>query len=221
MPTVEDTPAVPPVLPTSEAAATLAVPDTPTEPPTPQENLPTATPATPQPTATPMRVTQPTEIASLGKISALGDSVMLGAASTLKTLGNVQIDAAVGRQVSMAITLLSSYHAKGLLGPVVLIHMGNNGTFSAKQFDQIMSILSDEKYVVFVNLKVPRSWESPNNDMIAQGVAKYPNAVLVDWRATSADHPEYFAKDAFHMQKLGAEVYTNLIGETLRELARK
>src|SRR4029450_2329420 len=121
------------------------------------------------PTVATLPTVQPSEIASLGRITAIGDSVMLGAAKDLKQLGNVYIDAAVSRQVSAAISILRNYHSAGRLGPVVIVHMGNNGTFTAKQFDQIMSILSDEKYVLFVNLKVPRSWEWPNNKVIMDG----------------------------------------------------
>ena len=161
---------------------------------------------------------KPSEIASLGRITAIGNSVMLGAAKNLKQLGNVYIDAAVSRQVSQAITILRNYHSAGRLGPVVIIHIGTNGTFTARQFDQVMSILSDEKYVLFVNLKVPRSWEWPNNKVIMDGVARYPNTMMVDWRAASVDHPELFWRDGIHMRPEGAQVYTNLIGNMLKSL---
>ena len=84
-----------------------------------------------------------------------------------------------------------------------------------------MTVLSDEQYVLFVNLKVPRSWEAPNNNAIMAGVTRYPNAVMVDWRAASIDHPEYFANDGYHLTTSGAQVYTNLIGTTLRDLANR
>lgn len=214
MPTGELTATQLPTTPTgspSPAGSQTETPPPTTTPPDGTQDVPTAQPATPQ----------PKDIASLGRITAIGDSVMLGAAPVLKQLGTIYIDAAVGRQVSTAISLLSTYHSQGRLGPVVIIHMGNNGTFSAKQFDQIMGILSDEKYVVFVNLKVPRSWEAPNNNVIMNGVAKYPNAYMVDWRAVSIGHPEYFAKDGYHLQVAGMKVYTSLIGEKLLELANK
>ena len=44
-------------------------------------------------------------------------------------------------------------------------------------------------------MSVPRAWEDPNNQVIAEGVEKYPNAVLVDWHSASADRPELFYKD--------------------------
>jgi hypothetical protein len=196
---------------TGTITATVVVTGT-ASPMPPAELTRSALPQTPTPD-------QLQEIATLGRITAIGDSVMLGTAPTLKQLGTIYIDAAVARQVSTAITLLRTYHDQGRLGSVVVIHMGNNGTFSAQQFDQIMSILSDEKYVLFLNLKVPRSWEAPNNNVIMDGVARYPNAIMVDWRATSIDHPEYFAKDGYHLSRLGAQVYTELIGANLAQLA--
>jgi hypothetical protein len=52
-----------------------------------------------------------------------------------------------------------------------------------------MQALSGVEKVVFVNVKVPRAWEQPNNEVIAEGVQKYPNAVLVDWYSASVNRP--------------------------------
>jgi hypothetical protein len=132
---------------------------------------------------------------------------MLGAASELEQdIPGIQIDAAVDRQVSAAINILQADRAAGKLGTVVVIHLGNNGTFTTAQFDEIMQILSGVKKVVFVNLKVPRPWEGPNNAVLAAGVKRYPNAVLVDWQAASANHPEYFWGDGIHLRPGGAKV---------------
>ena len=93
-------------------------------------------------------------------VLAIGDSVMLGAIPQLQAaLPGIEIDAKLGRQVSNAIAVLSARKAAGTLPPVVVVDMGSNGTFSAKQFDQMMALLVDEKRVVFVNVKVPRTWE--------------------------------------------------------------
>jgi hypothetical protein len=65
--------------------------------------------------------------------------------------------------------------------------------------------------VVFVNLKVPRDWEGPNNTVIAEGVARYPNTVLVDWHTASVDRPDFFWDDAIHLRPEGAQYYAQLI----------
>ena len=136
---------------------------------------------------------------------------MLGAANTLApTIGNIEVDAEVGRQVSTAIDLLRTYRDAGRLGEVVVVHMGNNGTFSASQFDQMMEVVAGVRRVVFGNLKVPRSWEGSNNTVLAEGVTRYPNAALVDWYAASVDQPQFF-QDGVHLRPEGAQAYAQLM----------
>lgn len=146
------------------------------------------------------------------RVTAIGDSVMVGASSQLRaTIGGIAIDAAVSRQAKTAIKVLQAQRDAGRLGDVVIVHMGTNGPFSARQFDEMMSILADVRRVVFVNVRVPRRWEGPNNTVIAEGVSRYPNAVLADWHAVSADHPELFARDGVHPQRAGRRLYADVI----------
>ena len=56
------------------------------------------------------------------------------------------------------------------LGEVVVVHIGSNGAFSEEQFKEMMEVLADVHRVVFVNVKVPRPWEQPNNAVLADGV---------------------------------------------------
>jgi hypothetical protein len=97
------------------------------------------------------------------------------------------------------------------LGDVVVVDLGSNGTFTSDQFDQIMSVLSGVPRVVFVNVKVPRSWEESNNAVIAGGVQRYQNTRLVDWYDASVNHPEWFQADEYHLQADGASAYAGLI----------
>ena len=101
--------------------------------------------------------------------------------------------------------------AAGRLGQVVVVHIGNNGYVSAKQFDELMQLLADLPRVVIVNLKEPRKWEAANNQVMADGVLRYPNAVLIDWHTYGLAHPELFAKDGIHIGAAGARAYTALI----------
>jgi hypothetical protein len=146
------------------------------------------------------------------RVTGVGDSVMLGAASELKqAIGDIDIDAAVGRQVSTAINILRARRAAGQLGEVVVVHIGNNGPFSIRQFDEMMQLLTDVHRVVFVNMKVPRRWEGQNNELLADQVQLYPNTVLVDWHAVSVHRPELFWNDGVHLRPEGARVYADLI----------
>ena len=155
--------------------------------------------------------------APVGSVSAIGDSVMLGSADRL--YGDIDnltaMDAEVGLQASAAIDILRWRRASGQLGDVVIVHLGNNGIFTAGQFDEMMRVLAGVRRVVFVNVNVPRPWERPNNEMLAQGVRRYPNAVLVDWYSASTYHPEFFVSDGVHLRIKGQRVYAELISERL------
>lgn len=118
-------------------------------------------------------------------------------------------------QVYTAIDILRARRASGQLGEVVVVHLGNNGTFTEEQFDDVMQTLSGVDRVVFVNVRVPRAWERPNNQVISEGVQRYPNAVLVDWYSASANRPELFYGDGFHLRPVGQRAYTDLISANL------
>ncbi|MBI1886000.1 MAG: acetyltransferase [Chloroflexi bacterium] len=169
--------------------------------------------ATPVPSVT----SAPSPIA-VGRVTALGDSVMLGSADQLaQTIQGVSIDAEVGRQASSFIELLGALKANGYLAKRVVLHVGNNGVITESEFDEMMSILADVPQVVFVNVKVPREWEGPNNAVLAEGVKRYPNAVLIDWYGASVDHPEFFWDDGIHLRPEGGLLYANLIAAALAE----
>lgn len=174
----------------------------------------TAQPATPA-TSVPAPAPAPTPA---GHTTAIGDSVMAGAVEALGTaIEGVEVDAVRGRQAAAVIKNLQARRDAGRLGDLVIIHTGSNGPFSARQFDSIMQLLADTRLVLFVNVKVPRRWEAPNNAVIADGVQRYPNTLMVDWHAASVGRPELFWRDGIHLRPRGAELYANLIAGALRD----
>jgi lysophospholipase L1-like esterase len=141
---------------------------------------------------------------------------MRGAAAALtERVNNIVVDAMVSRQAGAAIRLLKDQYDARRLGSIVIVHIGNNGFFTAQQFDQMMQVLTDVPRVLFINLRVPRRWEQPNNAVLADGVKRYPNAELVDWYAASANRPELFTADGVHLQPDGRRVYVELIAAQL------
>lgn len=152
--------------------------------------------------------------ASAGTVTAIGDSVMLGSAGPLRKQVELSvIDAEVGMQVSYAVDILRSRRAAGQLGQTVVVHLGNNGAFTRGQFEEMMRVLDDVNRVVVVNVRVPRSWETPNNRVISSGVERHPNAELVDWYAASAGQPNLFVSDGVHLQPPGQRLYAATISD--------
>jgi lysophospholipase L1-like esterase len=66
-------------------------------------------------------------------------------------------------------------------------------------------------------VKVPRPWEEPNNEVIAEGVHRHPKAVLVDWYSASVDRPELFYRDGYHLRPKGQQIYADLVSSYLPE----
>ena len=154
----------------------------------------------------------PTPTRDTGTVSAIGDSVMLGARSVLKdVIPGTRVDAAVSRYPGAFIGKLKRYVAGNRLAPVVVLHPGTNGVLPESMMREMLDILVDSPRVVVVNTNMPRTWREPNNNVMADVVPEYPNAVLADWRAVSVDHPEYFVSDGIHLTEKGAKAYANLI----------
>jgi len=167
---------------------------------------------TPTATAQPEAPSPVAEVVAPPRITAIGDSVMLGAAAQLSVgLGTNDIHAKVGMQASEGTELLRQLQTSGTLGDVVVVHLGNNGEFNGGQLSEMMEALKDAPLVIFVNLKVPRDWQENNNQMLAEDVGRYPNARLIDWYAQSEDQPQYFWDDGLHLRLEGSFVYTALI----------
>ena len=165
--------------------------------------------------------TSPAADASAGTvkdpITLVGDSVMLGSAGELeRALGNPAFATDVGLQPMGVIEILKKHRAAGRLGEAVVVHAGDNVPFTIEQFDEMMALLEDVPKVAIVNVKVPRPWEQQNNEVLADGVQRYPGkAVLVDWHAASAGRPELFVEDGIHLQPEGQRVYADLIAAHL------
>ena len=158
-----------------------------------------------------------TEIQSKIPPVVFGDSVVLGARESLKAvMGEISIDAAVSRQPEVIADRIRARRNEKRLGPNVVIHMGTNGIVQEEDLKPILEALRDRNRVVVVNVRVPRVWMKPTNEMIASLVSQYPNARLADWNSVSKGHKGYFAPDGVHLTKTGAQVFGNLINDTLR-----
>ena len=116
---------------------------------------------------------------------------------------------------------ISSGSAAGQLGDVVVVHIGNNGPFSAEKFQDMMQVLASVRKVLVVNMMVLHGVNNPvvvpNNSMLAERVRRYPNAVLVGWHAADAGHPEFVERDGIHLTLQGAQAYPDLTARYLAD----
>lgn len=146
------------------------------------------------------------------RIFGVGDSVMVGASGELRReIPGIEIDAVVGRQASTGIDILRARAAQGDIPQVVIFGLGTNGPVTSRQIDEAMDALDGVQRVVFVNNSMPRSWEKPNNALLADAVQRYPNAVLADWNALTTSVPGLLTDDDIHLLPSGARAYAALV----------
>lgn len=135
-----------------------------------------------------------------GHVTAVGDSVMLDYQTALQQdVPGIDVQAAVSRQWTTGQALLQQLQAAGQLGAVVVVGLGTNGPITATDFDSMMSVLSGASRVVFVNVYVDRTWQDPNNAVLAAGVARYHNAVLADWYSLASQHTTWLYSTQTHL----------------------
>lgn len=152
----------------------------------------------------------PASAAELDAI-AIGDSVMLGAKSTLKKRGVKVVDAKVSRQAYTGPGLLRERGSA--LPQHVVVHLGTNGTYTLKMCKDLVKAAGDGRTVYLVNLKVPRSWEKKNNRMLSKCDSKFRSdqVVLLDWNALASQHPEYLYADGIHLRPEGAKAFARMV----------
>lgn len=149
-----------------------------------------------------------------GPISALGDSVMLGARNAIvDAIPGAGVDASVSRMPGAFTGRVKKLKARGLLANVVVIHPGTNGVLPKEILRSILDPLADYERVVLINAAVPRTWERTNNNVMESVAADYPNVVIADWNATASGKRNFFVSDGVHLTKEGARAYADLINE--------
>ncbi len=151
------------------------------------------------------------------EVTGVGDSIMLSAEAALESVfdGAIAVDAEEGRQFGASIAAVERLREDGDLAPVVVVHLGTNGAFSAESFDELMASLSGVPRVVFVNVNVPRDWEAEVNDALVAGVDRWPTAELADWQSAATLHSDWFVADGYHLSCEGIIGYAGFIADTL------
>lgn len=151
------------------------------------------------------------------EVTAVGDSVMADAASSIqKLMPNAYVDAKVGRQGSEAPAVIEQLKANGNLKKNVVLNLGTNGAMTDKTIDQILDAIGPGHQIYWVTAHVPtRPWQQTVNNEIKDVAKKHKNIHVVDWYQASQGHPEWFAKDNVHMGESGNENFSRLVAKAI------
>ena len=177
-------------------AGDTTVPGATTAPTTPPTEPPTTPPPPPPP---------PT---------AIGESVMLGAAPQLQAGGFV-VNAAESRQGNATARVVGQLKASGQLGEIVVVQVGTNGQVDDAVYDEIMSYLpaAEHPKVIFLTVKANRNWIEGNNQRIWSLKGRYPNVDVLDWNGlVTSGQIQGISGDGVHLGTPGAkQTYANYI----------
>ncbi|EIM5188957.1 acetyltransferase [Staphylococcus pseudintermedius] len=148
----------------------------------------------------------------------IGDSVMVDIGDDFRSfVPKADINGKVGRQLVEATSLAKrQYQSYRDKNDIVVLELGTNGDFTEEQLNSLLEQFS-EADIYLVNTRVPRSYESHVNQVLAKAAKKRANVTLVDWYSRSENHTEYFAPDGIHLQPPGVRALTNSIIQAIEK----
>jgi peptidoglycan/LPS O-acetylase OafA/YrhL len=149
-----------------------------------------------------------------GQILALGDSVMLGCASELRTAlhHRVHVDATVGRQIDDTIVELQRLRRQHRLPRTVVIQVGNNGPLWYADLVRLRQALHGIHDVIVVNVRNSTSWQDESNHAIVSWMHDWRAAHLADWYGSSTNK---MLSDGTHPYPYACTIYARVIARTL------
>jgi hypothetical protein len=153
-----------------------------------------------------------------GRVFAVGDSVMLGAATCLEPLG-IKVDAAESRSFYAGADLLLAKAEDGRLPKRVVIHLGTNGPMSTDDLTGLLDDL-DGTEVYWINVHLPDltnyAYADEVNAMLKKVAKDHPTLHVVDWDATAEQHAGWLYPDRTHLTPKGCEGFARMVDEAVR-----
>ncbi|MCQ2452856.1 MAG: hypothetical protein MJ075_06975, partial [Oscillospiraceae bacterium] len=146
-------------------------------------------------------------------ITAIGDSVMLGASAELyRVFPNLYCDAEVSRTAWVVPGIVESLLARGRLADTVIIHLGTNGAPPDEVMESLFDTIGNRDIYL---LTVTNDADVHVNDSLRRFAEKRDNIRIIDWEARSRDHEDYFYSDAIHLVDTGCQSYAQAIYQAL------
>ena len=149
------------------------------------------------------------------QFTAIGDSVMLGAAPALKEMfPDSVISAAESRQVWETETITAELEAKGELMDTVVIALGANGSFSKKQGQALLDSFGQDCTLYWVapygkNLY----WKDSTLEILKELEAENENLTVLNWPEEAEQHSDWFYDDGMHLNSAGQSGYAQFLME--------
>lgn len=150
-------------------------------------------------------------------ITAIGDSVMLGAAGALPDeIDGITVDAKESRQVRAAKEIAADMKKNGTLGDTVIIALGTNGTFNQATGQALLDEIGHDRHIYWVlTYGKDLSWMQDVNATINDLAENNSNVRLIDWPAAATANPDWLYGDGIHLNPTGQKGYAKMIRDAV------
>ena len=155
--------------------------------------------------------TQAPAEAAVTSYAMIGDSITWQATADLEmAIPGIRVDGVIGRSFSQ---VDAPFDAMMTIGApdVLIVALGTNPTMTLALVDAFMATAGSIERIFFVNVRIPRDWEAPTNDLINSLPQRYANVSVIDWYGFTSSRPEVLNDTGFHLSDEGKPVYANFV----------
>ncbi len=153
------------------------------------------------------------------QVVGVGDSIMeLAVRDLYKEFPNGYFDAATNRTEKAAKEVLKDLKNKGMLGDVVILNIGTNGSCLGACKEEVMEILGN-RTVFWLNATNP-DYNTFNPSLIDLA-SKHDNLHIIDWITVMKENPGYLISDKVHPTVKGCKLYAQTIYNALYDFYLK
>ena len=148
------------------------------------------------------------EVPTGAEITAIGDSVLLGAAPALyQQLPGIYVDGEVSRHYTAVPGIVANLEAQDQLRQFVVLSFGTNGQAFEGQMDEILEEIGPDHIVALVSPYGDRYYMQEARDQVRAAVEEYPNVYAADWCARALADPTLVGADGIHPTTTGIDAY--------------
>jgi hypothetical protein len=134
------------------------------------------------------------------------------------------MDTKVGRFTREGIKVALAWKAKGDIGQIAVVGLGNNFTPGAEnitsEIDDMMNVFADTEHVIWFTAAEYRPEQAEVNAALRAAATRYPKLVLVDWDAWYESQRRFTGRDHLHLTPKGAAAYSSLIAAAVTKVTQ-